>query len=124
MRNESVPIALVNSIIGKVIMSNQALRDAIFSALTDPMLFNSEGYGFTRTDPDPVDDSVFRRVTYFRRDGSKIAQSSLTNKVNDKYLRETVVFYETNGADIRETIAWDLQYTGDVLTSRTFVQNP
>lgn len=97
---------------------NEQLRNAFAGMITAPALFSPDYYGFTRTLPDDDDPTLFTRVIYVRRDGSKIVQSDLSNKVDGKYLTETVKYFETDGVTIRETVVWSLEYEGEVIKSR------
>jgi len=104
-------------------MSNATLRESMKQLVTSPALIVPENYGFTRSNPDSDDPTLFTRVVYLRRNGTRILQADLQNKVDGKYLREVVKYFEDDGATIRDEITWEYSYEGDVIKSKIAVPN-
>lgn len=94
-----------------------ALKD-LFKA---PIMFNPSAYSYVRSNQDG--GGIFTTLTYKRRDGTKIAESVLSNQVSGNYTVETVTFFGDDGATAWRQVTWALAYNaGGDLLSRTFVE--
>lgn len=100
-------------------MAAAEIEQMLMSIVNSPVMFNHSAYSFVRSMQDA--DGIFQRIVYNRRNGSKIAQSDLTNKVSGNYTTETMQFFADDGATVRATVRWTLAYNAQgELISKTY----
>lgn len=101
-------------------MASPEILAALKDVFKSPLMFNPAAYSYTRSLQDG--DGIFTKVDYFRRNGTKIAESVLRNQVGGYYTIEIVTFFNDAGTTADLEVVWALAYNGGGdLLSRTFV---
>lgn len=92
-------------------MAQAEMSNALKALFTASSVLNLDGYGFERQLQDA--DGVFQRIVFYRRNGTKIAQSDLSNKQDGTYRKETIQYFDDAGVQVTETVRWTLGYNAN-----------